>query len=296
MAEKRMFARSIIDSDVFLEMPMSARLLYYDLGMRADDDGFVNSPRKIMRVCGNTDDDLKILIAKKFIIIFENGIIVIKHWRLNNYLRKDRYTPTNYTEEMNRLSVEQNNSYSLKEYAGIPSGIPVVDRELSTSVTVDVDKSIQASIRALSEDGIPSGIPVVDVDKNRIDKSSIGKISIVEEPEKPKRTKRKDKEGIPVVEYAEFVHMTEEEYGKLVGKYGVKKADGCIQILNAYKGSTGKTYKSDYMTMFSWVAERYDEDELRKSKKPLQQKNGKERMEDVRNRLKGIMADEDNQE
>ena len=92
MAERRMFAKTIIDSDAFLDMPMSARLLYYDLGMRADDDGFINSPKKIMRMIGASNDDVNILIARKFVIPFDSGVVVIKHWRINNYLRNDRYT------------------------------------------------------------------------------------------------------------------------------------------------------------------------------------------------------------
>ena len=91
MAERRMFAKSIIDSDAFLDMPMSARLLYYDLSMRADDDGFVNSPKKIMKIVGASVDDMNILIARKFILDFESGVIVIKHWRIHNYIRIDRY-------------------------------------------------------------------------------------------------------------------------------------------------------------------------------------------------------------
>ena len=89
MAERRMFAKTIIDSDAFLDMPMSARLLYYDLAMRADDDGFINSPKKIMRFVGASMDDLNILAIRKFIIPFDNGVVVIKHWRIHNYIRKD---------------------------------------------------------------------------------------------------------------------------------------------------------------------------------------------------------------
>lgn len=130
MAERRMFAKTIIDSDFFLDMPMSARLLYYDLGMRADDDGFVNSPKKIMKMCGNADNDLSILIAKKFIILFQTGIIVIKHWKLNNYLRADRYRETSYLNEKSQLEIKENGSYKTIDSAVItclPDGIPVVD-------------------------------------------------------------------------------------------------------------------------------------------------------------------------
>lgn len=112
MAERRMFAKTIIDSDAFIEMPTSARLLYYDLGMRADDDGFVNSPKKIMKFSGASDDDLRILSAKKFIIPFESGVVVIKHWKIHNYIRKDTYTETKYKGEKAMLYTDENNAYS----------------------------------------------------------------------------------------------------------------------------------------------------------------------------------------
>ena len=115
MAERRMFAKTIIDSDAFLDMPTSARLLYYDLSMRADDDGFINSPKKIIRMTGASDDDLKVLIAKKFVIPFENGIVVIKHWKIHNYIAKDRYTETKYKEEKAMLKLDENNAYTLSE-------------------------------------------------------------------------------------------------------------------------------------------------------------------------------------
>lgn len=121
-----MFAKIIIDSDAFLDMPMSARLLYYDLGMRADDDGFINSPKKIMRMIGASNDDVNILIARKFVIPFDSGVVVIKHWRINNYLRNDRYTETKYLEEKSTLDVDKNGSYTTKNNAGIPHGIPTV--------------------------------------------------------------------------------------------------------------------------------------------------------------------------
>ena len=111
MAERRMFAKTIVLSDAFLDMPMSARCLYFTLGMFADDDGFVNSPRGIMRQCGASDDDLKVLLAKKFLLSFESGVIVIKHWRINNYLQKDRYTPTKYLTEKATLTLDENNAY-----------------------------------------------------------------------------------------------------------------------------------------------------------------------------------------
>lgn len=112
MAERRMFAKTIIDSDAFLDMPLSAQALYFHLSMRADDDGFINNPKKIQRAIGASDDDCKLLILKKFIIAFESGVIVIKHWKIHNYIQKDRYKPTIYQEEKNELIIKENKAYT----------------------------------------------------------------------------------------------------------------------------------------------------------------------------------------
>ena len=126
MAERRMFAKTIVLSDAFLDMPMSARCLYFTLGMVADDDGFVNSPRSIMRQCGASIDDMNILITKRFVLNFDSGVIVIKHWRINNYLRNDRYQATKYVKEKSELEIKKNGGYTL----GIPnSGIPRIDKD-----------------------------------------------------------------------------------------------------------------------------------------------------------------------
>lgn len=114
MAERRMFAKSIVLSDAFLDMPMSARCLYFTLGMFADDDGFVGSPKSIMRQCGATIDDLKILLAKRFVLGFDSGVIVIKHWRMNNYLQNDRRRSTTYVEEMQTLTLDSKGAYKEK--------------------------------------------------------------------------------------------------------------------------------------------------------------------------------------
>ena len=113
MAQKRMFSLSVVDTDQFLEMPLSSRLLYYELGMRADDDGFVSNWKKILSFTGLKEDDLRVLIAKKYIIPFESGVIVIRHWRMNNYLQKDRIKPTIYQEELSELDTDKNNVYNL---------------------------------------------------------------------------------------------------------------------------------------------------------------------------------------
>lgn len=132
MAEKRMFSKQIIDSDAFLEMPLSTQALYFHLSMRADDDGFLNNAKKVMKIIGANQNDYDLLVAKSFIIQFSDGICVIKHWRINNYLRKDRYTETIYQEEKAMLTMQPNGRYSLKdsirEMDDFPVGIPLVDR------------------------------------------------------------------------------------------------------------------------------------------------------------------------
>lgn len=115
MAERRMFAKKITESDAFLDMPSSTQMLYFHLSMNADDDGFVNNPKKIQRMCVASDDDFKLLIAKSFVILFESGVIVIKHWKMHNYIQSDRYRPTDYVEEKSMLGLKKNKSYTLDE-------------------------------------------------------------------------------------------------------------------------------------------------------------------------------------
>ena len=145
MAEKRMFAKSIVLSDAFLDMPMSARCLYFTLGMLADDDGFVGAPKSIMRQCGASQDDLGILISKRFVLVFDSGVIVIKHWRINNYLRADRYTETTYLEEKSSLTTDGKGAYTeIGIPPGIPPGIPSIDKG-------SVGKSSEEKIREAEE-------------------------------------------------------------------------------------------------------------------------------------------------
>ncbi len=130
MAERRMFARTIVISDAFLDMPLSARCLYFAFGMFADDDGFVDGPKSIARLVGASNDDMNILLVRRFLIAFPSGVCLIRHWRINNYLRSDRYQPTKHTEERNQVMIEENGTYALiaERYTnGIPNdGIPSI--------------------------------------------------------------------------------------------------------------------------------------------------------------------------
>ena len=117
MAERRMFSKSVIDSDAFMDMPLSAQALYFHLAIRADDDGFLGNPKMVMRMICASEDDLKLLIAKNFIITFGSGVIVITHWKMHNYIRTDRYKETIHKDEKELLSLKNNGMYTI----GIPS-------------------------------------------------------------------------------------------------------------------------------------------------------------------------------
>lgn len=138
MAERRMFAKTIIDSDAFLDMPCTSQLLYFHLAMRADDDGFINNPKAIMRNVGCKDDDVKLLSAKKFIIPFESGVVVIKHWKVHNYIQNDRYHETKYSKLKSSLSLDENRAYTLPEDGMYPVCIQDVSN-MDTEVRLGKD-------------------------------------------------------------------------------------------------------------------------------------------------------------
>ena len=114
MANRRMFAKSIVLSDAFTDMPATARCLYFTLGMFADDDGFIGNPKSVMRQCGSSEDDMRVLLSKRFLLAFDSGVIVIKHWRMNNYLQNDRHYRTTYLEELATLELDEKGAYTEK--------------------------------------------------------------------------------------------------------------------------------------------------------------------------------------
>ena len=149
MAQKRMFTMKIVDSDAFLDMPLSTQCLYFHLNMRADDDGFVGNAKRIMRLIGATEDDLKILLAKRFLIIFEDGLVVIKHWWMHNTLSKDRYHETSYTDEKALLRIKDNKSYTMGNDGQELINNPNVNKmltECSQNVNADLGLDIDLGI------------------------------------------------------------------------------------------------------------------------------------------------------
>ncbi len=169
MANKRMFNIKIVDSDAFLDMPLSAQCLYFHLNMRADDDGFVGNPKRIQRLVGASEDDLKLLIAKRFLLTFENGVIVIKHWRMHNTLSKSRYHETVYTDEKKMLKLKENNSYSFDKGTSVDdtkliemfeskrrtSGEQVENADIDLGLDIDKDLDIDIKEKEINKEKIP---------------------------------------------------------------------------------------------------------------------------------------------
>lgn len=234
MAERRMFAKTIIDSDAFLEMPVTAQLLYFHLSMRADDDGFINKPKAIMRMCGSKDDDIMLLFSKKFILPFESGVVVIKHWKIHNYIRKDTYTETKYKEEKALLELDENSSYRL-----------LIDP--STQVRNEVVTSPSTQVR---------------LGKERISKDNLVKdnyIECVEDSPPPPPKKTRHKYGM----YSNVL-LTDEDYEKLQKEFPHDYSDR-IDRLSEYLESTGKKYKNHLATIRAWARKDKPQATARKS-------------------------------
>ena len=158
MARKRMFRLDVLETDTFMDMPLTTQALYFHLNLRADDDGFLGNPNQVVRSIGASMDDLKLLIAKRFILTFEDGVIVIKHWRLHNTLSQNRYHETNFIEDKALLRIKDNKAYTFDEAYD-----PLCDTRL-----------IEMSKRQ-TKDGQKTNI---DEQKTVADKDSIGKDSI----------------------------------------------------------------------------------------------------------------------
>ena len=276
MAERRMFAKTIVDSDMFIDMPMSARLLYYDLAMRADDDGFVNSPKKIMRFVGASMDDMNVLIAKQFIIPFESGVVVIKHWRIHNYIRKDTYKETPYKDEKALLYLDENNGYRLENECPSTNRQRTVNEpstqdrlgkdrlgkdrlELGKDRVRDRDRERQELESAHAPENLP-----LEIAENKNNKNNENDVNN-SDSKKPTRHK-----------YGTYnnVLLADEDMEKLKAEFP-KDWQSRIERLSEYIASSGKTYKNHLATIRSWAKK----DDERKTAKNRSE-NGKWCMDD----------------
>ena len=191
MAERRMFSKTIIDSDLFLDMSLSAQALYFHLSMRADDEGFINNPRKIQRMIGASDDDMRILIAKQFIIPFDSGIVVIKHWRIHNYIQKDRFKPTMFIDEKSRIS-EKNGIYDISKF-------PTVS-EVDTDYIQAVSEMDTSCIQSVSKTDTQVRLGKDSIGKDRIGQDSIYNVDVPKAEQSTKQTQKNKKFIKPTVE------------------------------------------------------------------------------------------------
>ncbi len=206
-----MVAKQIVDSDTFLDMPQSSQNLYFHLIIRADDEGFINSPLKIMRMIGANKNDMEILLAKRYLLKFDSGVIVVKHWKLHNSIRKDRLKETIYLEEKSQLMEKENGSYTDRQ----PN-----DNQMTT-------KS-------------PHRLVEISLDKSRLEEC----IPVDEKPTKQKPKKKK---------YLEFVLLSDEEFNKLVDKFGESGAKHRIKDMDDGIAIKGYKYKSHYRAILKWA-------------------------------------------
>ena len=139
-AKKRMFSLGVLETDAFLDMPLSAQALYFHLNLRADDDGFIGNPKRITQNIGANLDDLKLLVAKRFVIAFEDGVIVIKHWRMHNAIKRDRYTETNFTDDLRLLDIKDNGAYTLKSGEQLENKWSANGAQMSQTYSADKNK------------------------------------------------------------------------------------------------------------------------------------------------------------
>ncbi len=232
MANKRMFNNSVLDTDAFLDMPLSAQALYFHLNLRADDDGFISNPKRIQGYIGASEDDLKLLVLKNFVIAFDDGVIVIKHWRMHNSIQKDRYHPTNYQEDLKLLGIKENKAYTLDV------------NKMDTTCIQSVNKMDTECIQSVSR-GLGLGLDIdldIDLDKD---------LDLDQEKEKNTRTRTKE----PKHKYGEYQHvlLTDTDKDRLINDYGEDQTHAAIKYLDEYIETSGKKYKNHYLVMRKWV-------------------------------------------
>ena len=228
-----MMAKSIIETDMFLDMPTSCQCLYFHLLLRADDDGFISNPKSIVRTLSASADDLKLLIAKQYLISFESGVVVIKDWKIHNYIRNDRYKASNVPER-ELLNIRKDKAYTLKENDGVPmiDGIPA-DNQMDTN-----------------------GIPTVSIGKDRLGKDRLDIEGECEKPHSPKRKTFTKPTIDEIQDYciernnnvdAQHFYDYYESNGWKVGKNSMKNWQATVRTWekNSYTNTTKQTKKTN---------------------------------------------------
>ena len=226
-----MFTQKIIDSDAFLDMPLSSQALYFHLNMRADDDGFVNNPKRVQRTIGASEDDLKLLIVKRFVIGFDSGVIVIKHWKMHNTLRKDRYNPTQYQEELQTLALKENNSYTEKTVDILATTWQPNGNQLETQYSIGkVSKDKYSVVECSREDGNHNDTGKCAKKCGKLEKlqGSLGR-------------------GV--------VFLTDEQFDSLLEELGIDAFDRYVAKLADFIIEKNANIKNHYETILKWHRE-----------------------------------------
>ena len=241
MAERRMFSKTVIDSDLFLDMPVSAQLLYFHLAMRADDDGFINKPKSVVKICGLSADDMEELVKNGYIICFDSGVTAITHWRLHNSIRKDRYRPS-LCPEVNLVELDEYYIYRIAA-----NGMP--------------NNSILATQDRLGQDSVGK----VSLDEDRKDKDSSGKFSSVEDKkDKDSSVENRQEQNVGSVVRPQTdsyfgrgsdVSLTDEQCGELASMSSVESVEKYIKKLSDWQTESGKRCRDPYRTIKQWIIE-----------------------------------------
>ena len=233
-----MFSPDIVSADAFLDMPVSSQVLYFHLSLRADDDGFV-TPKMVMRLLGSGDDDLKVLIVKRFVLPFESGVVVVKHWLIHNLIRADLYKETTYKKEKATLGLNEYGAYT----------------ELREGVTELKEIEPPEWLKIRRGEPRTAHVPFTAL---RLGKVRLGKDS-----------KETTKVSVSKNTFGEFtnVSLAVEEYQKLADRYGRSATKQLIEELSTYSQSSGKKYKDHYATLLNW-AKRKGLAEVRADMKP----------------------------
>ena len=231
MAERRMFAKTIIDSDAFIDMPLSTQALYFHLSMRADDDGFINNPKRIQRMIGCAEDDLKLLVAKRFILPFDSGVVVIKHWKIHNYIRNDRYKETVYLHEKSQLSIKENGAYTEADTVGIPSG----------------NQAVYQMDTLVSKGKIRDRVSIEVVECSEMADSDNGDESVENSAEKLEVIGGNLGKGV--------VFLTQEQMGDLIDKLGLDAFNRYMERLANFIIEKNAYVQNHYATILKWWRE-----------------------------------------
>jgi hypothetical protein len=221
-----MFAKTIIDSDAFVDMPLSTQALYFHLSMRADDDGFINNPKRIQRMIGCADDDLKLLIAKRFILPFDSGVVVIKHWKIHNYIQKDRYKETVYKDEKAQLMLKENGAYTELDTPCIQP-VSKVETQVSKGKSKSIDSLEVVEVSAMTDNGSSTDV-----------ENSTEKIEAVG-----------GKLGKGVV------YLTQEQMEDLMDKLGLDGFNRYMEKLADFIIEKNANVKNHYATILKWWRE-----------------------------------------